>query len=185
MKQKGFTLIELLVVISIIGLLASVVLISLNNARKKARDAKRIADMHQLQTALDVYYTNNGGAYPSGDSDQIDSTGTYNCGGWDTSSVDPFITALSSAGVMSKAPVDPLNQGAGCGTYAYRYYRYGPDPGNNCDPCKGQSYYVLGIDAFESSPNFSSPGWKCVNPSNGNVTRDWQSEFTWVTGKCE
>ena len=39
--QKGFTLIELLVVISIIGLLASGVLASLNSARMKARDAKK------------------------------------------------------------------------------------------------------------------------------------------------
>ena len=61
--QKGFTLIELLVVISIIGLLASGVLASLNSARMKARDAKRISDMKQIQLALEMYYADNNG-YP-------------------------------------------------------------------------------------------------------------------------
>jgi len=65
MKQKGFTLIELLVVISIIGLLASVVLISLTTARLKARDAKRIADFRQLQNALELYYNDNNDQYPA------------------------------------------------------------------------------------------------------------------------
>src|SRR3989338_390733 len=57
LKQKrGFTLIELLVVISIISLLATLVVTALNNARAKARDAKRLADINQLQKALDLYY---------------------------------------------------------------------------------------------------------------------------------
>lgn len=54
--KKGFTLIELLVVISIIGLLSSVVLASLNTAREKARDAKRILSLNQIQKALELYY---------------------------------------------------------------------------------------------------------------------------------
>ena len=51
-KNKGFTLIELLVVVAIIGLLASVVLSSLNTARAKGRDAFRLESLHQLQVAL-------------------------------------------------------------------------------------------------------------------------------------
>jgi len=61
--QKGFTLVELLVVISIIALLASIVFASLNSARGKARDARRVADFRQLQTALEFYYDSNN-AYP-------------------------------------------------------------------------------------------------------------------------
>ncbi len=64
-KSKGFTLIELLVVIAIIGILSSVVLASLNSARQKSRDAKRVADMKQLQLALELYYDANSSTYPT------------------------------------------------------------------------------------------------------------------------
>jgi len=62
--HRAFTLIELLVVIAIIGILSSVVLASLNDARLKSRDAKRIADVKQLQLALELYYDSNNG-YPA------------------------------------------------------------------------------------------------------------------------
>jgi len=56
-KQKGFTLIELLVVIAILGLLTTIALVSLNSARAKARDSRRLADIKQIQTALEMYYS--------------------------------------------------------------------------------------------------------------------------------
>ena len=56
-NQKGFTLIELLVVIAIIGLLSTLAVVSLNNARTKSRDARRVADVKQVQTALELYFT--------------------------------------------------------------------------------------------------------------------------------
>lgn len=59
-KSRGFTLIELLVVISIIGLLSSIVLASLNTARAKARDTKRIANVREMQKAIELYYDKNG-----------------------------------------------------------------------------------------------------------------------------
>lgn len=62
-KQKGFTLIELLVVIAIIGLLSTLAVVSLNNARQKSRDAKRVADVKQITTALELYYNDKNG-YP-------------------------------------------------------------------------------------------------------------------------
>lgn len=57
--KKGFTLIELLVVIAIIGILSSVVLASLNSAREKSRDARRISDVKQMQLALELYFDSN------------------------------------------------------------------------------------------------------------------------------
>ncbi|MDD4332803.1 MAG: type II secretion system protein [Patescibacteria group bacterium] len=56
-NKKGFTLIELLVVIAILGLLATLALVSLGSARGKARDVRRLSDIKQMQTALEMYYT--------------------------------------------------------------------------------------------------------------------------------
>jgi prepilin-type N-terminal cleavage/methylation domain-containing protein len=50
----GFTLVELLVVISVIGLLASVMLVALNDTRSKAREAKLQADFTQLGKQVDI-----------------------------------------------------------------------------------------------------------------------------------
>ena len=63
-SSRGFTLIELLVVIAIIGILSSVVLASLNDARQKSRDAKRISDIKQIQLAAELYFDSNG-SYPT------------------------------------------------------------------------------------------------------------------------
>jgi prepilin-type N-terminal cleavage/methylation domain-containing protein len=63
-NKKGFTLIELLVVIAIIGLLSTLSVVALNNARARARDARRVADIKQIQTALELYF-NSANSYPS------------------------------------------------------------------------------------------------------------------------
>jgi len=81
-KSKGFTLIELLVVIAIIGLLSTLAAVSLNSARAKARDAKRVSDVKQLSTVIQMQAINSAqGTYdilPDG----CDEAGelTINCG---------------------------------------------------------------------------------------------------------
>lgn len=62
--RKGFTLVELLVVIAIIGVLATLVLLQLGQARSRSRDTKRIADINQLRSAAELYFEDNGGQYP-------------------------------------------------------------------------------------------------------------------------
>jgi len=62
-SNKAFTLVELLVVIAIIGLLSTISTIALNSARSKARDSRRLSDIHNLSLALEMYY-NDVGAYP-------------------------------------------------------------------------------------------------------------------------
>ena len=62
-RSKGFTLIELLVVVAIIGLLVSIISVSLTRSRIQARDTRRVSDMKQTKTGMDLYFTNAGG-YP-------------------------------------------------------------------------------------------------------------------------
>jgi type II secretion system protein G len=102
--KSGFTLIELLVVIAIIGLLAAIVLTSLNSAKVKTRDTQRKAAFHQIQTALDVYYAKFG-SYPS------TSCGvTPNCGAANYSTQGSWLPALVTDGEFpSGAPKDPIN----------------------------------------------------------------------------
>lgn len=93
-KNQGFTLIELLVVVAIIGLLLSIISVSFTSTRQKTRDTKRLSDMKQIKTALDLYYT-NGGGYPD--------TGTWVAG-----------TELQCSGtdilLIPKDPSSPLYQ---------------------------------------------------------------------------
>ena len=103
-SERGFTLIELLVVIAIIGILSSVVLASLNSARKKGRDARRVSDVKQIQLALELYYDNNSSEYP-------DSVCTAVSGGQCTAS-------LIAPQYISVAPNDPQ---ANSTTWLYFY----------------------------------------------------------------
>lgn len=117
--QKGFTVIELLVVIAIIGLLSSMVLVSLNNARKKARVSKTAADLQQIAKALSMYVGQNG-SYPCFDHSWVDTvektwsgpymnwprglwTGTYH---WEHGSVSGFSTTNYSISVGYNIPAD-------------------------------------------------------------------------------
>lgn len=76
-KHSGFTLIELLVVIAIIGILASVVIMSLSESRAKGRDAGRKSQIQEILKALELHYS-DGGTYPD-DGTPLDNTtgGTF------------------------------------------------------------------------------------------------------------
>jgi type II secretion system protein G len=101
--QKGFTLIELLVVIAIIGILATIVLVSLNTARSKARDTRRISDLRQVALALEMYYDDHSDTgYPA------DGTPGSGCDAWAT------MEAALEPTYITSVPADP-------GTYSYAY----------------------------------------------------------------
>jgi len=109
-KSKGFTLIELLVVIAIIGLLASIVLVSLNSARKKARDTKRLSDFRQIRTALEMYYDDNQ-SYPGVDNQWFDINA---CDGAYTD-----LSTVLAPNYISSVPQDPLGSSR-CNWYRNR-----------------------------------------------------------------
>ena len=75
-NKKGFTIIELLVVISIIGLLSTISVVVLNGARIKNRDTRRLADMKQLSTALELYFDIYG-EYPNPGANVVLGTTSY------------------------------------------------------------------------------------------------------------
>jgi len=141
-RKKGFTLIELLVVIAIIGILSSVVLASLNSARQKSRDAKRVSDIQNLQLALELYF---------------DSKGEY----------PDLLTDLSSDFIPSD-PVDPLG---GAYVYnAYTTNTRPPVVGDDCDEdtetcifyhiganLEGSTHSVLASDASLDGDTIDGP----------------------------
>ncbi len=62
--RKGFTLIEMLIVVAVIGVLASLVLVGLGPVQRQGRDARRIQDVRQVQTGLELYFVKHGN-YPA------------------------------------------------------------------------------------------------------------------------
>ena len=110
--------------------------------------------------------------------------------GWEASSKEDsgeFLAPLKSYGFESGVPVDPVNNATGGSiytaranaTYTYLYARYSAGSGG-CDSSKG-NFYVLGIiytATAKSATHPDSPGFSCSG-------RNWQSEFSWVTGGFE
>ena len=138
-SKKGFTLIELLVVISIISLLSSVILASLNAARAKARAVQRLSDMRQVQIAVENYFADTGSYPNTGDVWQSQ------CAGWGGVAANNVVPGLVPT-YMPSFPADPkmdVVNNKSC--YIYR--------------SDGKNYAFLDHDVPElesSPPNYSS-----------------------------
>ncbi|OGG86098.1 hypothetical protein A2392_01395 [Candidatus Kaiserbacteria bacterium RIFOXYB1_FULL_46_14] len=160
MYRQGFTLIELLVVIAIIGILASVVMASLNSARVKSRDARRMADMGQIRNALEMYSLDNG-HYP------IMATGwtsfdspAYSNNAITNPSAANLATAL--APYLPAGMKDPIGGTSDAG-YLYR----------SESTSSGASYCILIYRTPENMKDFPShmiPMGRCVAISNGQCS---------------
>jgi len=155
--NRGFTLIELLIVIAIIGLLSSVVLASLNDARAKSRDVSRKATLRSLQSALELYYSSNG-AYPVtpgtfysselGDDGGI-TNGAGNNGDW-----IPGLTPL----YMKALPKDPKGgKSLRCGGNWKSAYLYASD---------GKNYTLLSHCAAEKILPSTDTFYDPIRPDN-------------------
>jgi len=130
-NKKGFTLVEMLVVISIIGILSSFAVVSLNSARQKARDALRKGDMAQLRTALNLYFDDNDYQYPicgTIDPEAEDYGATVGSGAGTGSTCYNTILAEELTGgqypLMGRLPEEPRNPDNDpeeSETFIYRY----------------------------------------------------------------
>jgi prepilin-type N-terminal cleavage/methylation domain-containing protein len=176
--KKGFTLIELLVVISIVGLLSSVLLASVGTARAKARDAKRVSDMRQVQLALELYRDANG-SYPTGTSggNRENSCGT----GTGTNSMigkwDSALVALVTQKFLPELPEDPkgsvYNSAAPqfCYTYltetAYSTWTSCGSQDGTGNMLESRNYsYVLYYSTEATPPSGSMRPWWNGNPNS-------------------
>ena len=101
-NQKGFTLIELLVVIAIIGILASLVLVALGNARAKANDARVKSNISQLRTIAEIVYDSGNSSYLTVSdcfADPTSATATVDCGNATVAgNVDTILTDIDNLG---------------------------------------------------------------------------------------
>ncbi len=142
-RKNGFTLIELLVVIAIVSLMSSIVFASLNSARGKSRDAKRKAELRQIQIALEFYYDSHGG-YP-GSACVPPNTPTT----WDiprSLAAEPKMTQL-----LSTMPRDPRTPNSTSYNEQYLYFSSVPTcTGNNAS---AQNYALYATLEDQTSNN--------------------------------
>jgi type II secretion system protein G len=123
-QKQGFTLIELLIVISIIGLLASIVLVSFDGSQRKARDVQRIQDINNFYNAMEQYKIAYG-VYP----------GEEDTGGVHISSKCPsdIKDDLLSSGFLNIIIEDPFDDQTSCNNNSDDAFFYGWDSAHCCE----------------------------------------------------
>lgn len=104
-NNQGFTLVELLVVIAIIALLSTIAIVAFGTARQKSRDARRVADIKQIQTGLELSF-DDAGAYPAG-TDTVLGAADAAC-----LNASGFTTTACATPYMGLVPANPTPGGA-------------------------------------------------------------------------
>lgn len=132
--NRGFTLIELLVVIAIIGLLSSIVVASLNDARRKSRNASRLQDVLAYSKAVEAFQVNSR-QYPDASPTNWTTTGGLCLGR--TSSATCFSGAYTgnsalNAQFQTEMNQLPAGQDAGLALEGYAYSCLGWVSGGTC-----------------------------------------------------
>ena len=133
---RAFTLVELLVVIVIIGILSTIILVSFNTSRMKARDNKRISDVSLIASALGQYYTSNLRQYPLPGNPVVGTSYSY------VNTKDSSLVWGKLSSYISPIPSDPDSK------YGY-YYIYRVDG-------KKAAVVVLGLEGGRSKCNITA-----------------------------
>lgn len=154
--SKGFTLIELLFVIAIIGLLSAIGTVSYESASRQSRDVKRVSDIKQVQTAIEIFFENHS-YYPFDGAPGIDGSILETETGTLSLSDAGFSIQPSGRVYMLKIPKNPAPNGT---PYLYRsIYRDGRDC-NSRDSCDA---YVL-LFTLEGEMGALQPGPHAATP---------------------
>jgi general secretion pathway protein G len=156
-NNKGFTLIELLVVIAIIGLLSTLAVVALNSARQKSRDSKRVADIKQIQTALELYFADNN-QYPAQASAAelgVAATRTLCSTGAGAGTFNATCTGTTYMGLVpaKPSPNDGTCAASGNPSNAYMYVSTTPFSSYTITFCLGGQVGDLPAGAHTANPN--------------------------------
>lgn len=172
-KTGGFTIVELLIVIVVIGILATISVVTFQNVQHRARDSQRVQDMKTIEKALRMHLVEFGSLPAANGSTPTAWENSTNNGG------EGFLSALVDSGIISEVPIDPLNKPTPYDApIRYRYYKFSAGQ-FGCDSSKG-AYAVLQVTKMESHkpkhPN--DPDFRCLSDS-------WRNEGSYTLGIFE
>lgn len=150
LRLSGFTLVELTIAIAVIGILATISVVSYNGVQERTRDARRKSDLATIIEGLDLYY-NKHGKYPPGSCTLTPSTACKINTGWSTTAesnswsnlaahLEPFIDTLPYDPVNTQNINILLSSNKG---YAYAYFSNNSSVTSYCGAAQNQMYILV------------------------------------------
>ena len=176
-NRSGFTLVELLVVLVVIGILASIVLVSFNNIQARSRDARRISDLQNIADAIAAYRTKYGDEISTGSGcgQSGNGSGWFNYTG--ASYPKAILTCLTEKAYLTTAFIDPFNcttttdASGTCQRQGYAYMKYTSGSGDTSVTC-----VYARLEASGSTSDLTSAN-PCSSASSSTVATTYGMNY--------